>query len=261
MPLISANGVKLYQETHGTGDPILCIHGTSGSAMSLRSALEPLSALGRVITYDRRGSMRSERPEPYATSVAEQAADAAALLMAMRATPAVVVGHSYGAGVGLALAVARPTLVRALILLEPPVPGIDPTFDTMRQRMLRDLEVVAQEDPGGVAESFLRRALGTETWESLAPEVQQAFRDSSPAVLAEARGEGLLVSERELASLAMPVLVIAGEQSPEGFRRVARLVAGMIPTARLVSVPGGHAVRPAVPEIVAFVRPILQPAT
>ena len=76
-----------------------------------------------MIAYDRRGCARSERPEPYErTSVAEHARDAAALLDALSATPAVVVGRSYGATVATDLALRHPGRVRALVLLEGDAP-------------------------------------------------------------------------------------------------------------------------------------------
>ena len=52
MAEIPVNGVRLYYEEHGQGDPILCIHGTASSAMVWRpAAIEDLSGLGRVIVY------------------------------------------------------------------------------------------------------------------------------------------------------------------------------------------------------------------
>src|SRR5215211_3248239 len=97
MPEVLVNGVRLYVEERGRGEPILCIHGTSSSAMVWRrGAIDALSELGRVIVYDRRGCTRSERPEPYETSVVQHAGDAAALLRALDAVPAVVIGRSYG---------------------------------------------------------------------------------------------------------------------------------------------------------------------
>ena len=72
-----------------------------------------------MIAYDRRGCARSERPEPYErTSIAEHADDAAALLDALAAAPAVVIGRSYGATVATDLALRHPDRVRALVLLE-----------------------------------------------------------------------------------------------------------------------------------------------
>ena len=61
---IKINGVRLYVEERGEGDPILGIHGTGSSAMAWGEAAETLSGLGRVIVYDRRGCTRSELPEP-----------------------------------------------------------------------------------------------------------------------------------------------------------------------------------------------------
>ena len=80
---------------------------------------------GRVIVYDRRGCTRSERPTPYdATTVGEQADDAAALLRALQAAPAVIIGRSYGGAIAVDLAQRYPELVRALVLLEPAILGL-----------------------------------------------------------------------------------------------------------------------------------------
>lgn len=54
-----------------------------------------------MILYDRRGCTRSERPDPYETSVVQHAEDAAALLLALDAVPAVVIRRSYGGATAL----------------------------------------------------------------------------------------------------------------------------------------------------------------
>src|SRR3989442_15465214 len=99
MAEISVNGVRLYYEEHGQGDPILCIHGTSSSAMVWRpAAIDELSRLGRGILYDRRGCTRRERPDPHETSLVPHAGDAGAPPAAPEAGPAVVLGAGYGGG-------------------------------------------------------------------------------------------------------------------------------------------------------------------
>ena len=95
-PTIRVNGVSLYYEEHGAGEPILCIHGTGSSAAFWRDAAAELATHGRAIVYDRRGCSRSERPEPFVTNVRQQADDAAALIDALGAAPAIVIGRSYG---------------------------------------------------------------------------------------------------------------------------------------------------------------------
>jgi Alpha/beta hydrolase family len=95
MPEARVRGIRLHYDERGEGAPILCIHGGGSTALMWADAVEELARLGRVIAYDRRGCARSERPEPYErTTVAEQAADAAALLDALADAPAVVSGEA-----------------------------------------------------------------------------------------------------------------------------------------------------------------------
>ena len=117
-PEIRVNGVSLYYEEHGAGEPILCIHGTGSSAALWVDAAAELAAHGRTIVYDRRGFSRSERPEPYVTNVHQHADDAAALIDALAAAPAIVIGRSYGGEIAVDLALRYPDRVRALALLE-----------------------------------------------------------------------------------------------------------------------------------------------
>ena len=95
VPTTHANGLDLYYEEHGHGPPILCIHGTSSSALVWERDVHEIAKHGRVITYDRRGCFRSERPKPYdTTTVADHTDDAAALLDALDATPAFIIARS-----------------------------------------------------------------------------------------------------------------------------------------------------------------------
>ena len=115
---IRVNGVSLYYEEHGAGEPILCIHGTGSSAALWVDAAAELASHGRTIVYDRRGCSRSERPEPYVTNVQQHTDDAAALIDALAAAPAIVIGRSYGGDIAVDLALRYPDRVRALALLE-----------------------------------------------------------------------------------------------------------------------------------------------
>lgn len=257
MPRTRVNGVRLYYEDPGTGDPILCIHGTSGSAMTWAGASEALSKFGRVIVYDRRGSTRSERPDPYSTSVVEQAEDAAALLEALHASPAIVIGRSYGGAIALQLALRWPNLVRALVLLEAPIFGLDPAMDAYGDGLLQAVEAAAAKDVSLVAQTFLRYVLGDTAWESFPSDVRAMFSDNSPAILAEVRGRGLEAGAGDLARVSVPVLLVAAEGSPAEFHHLTELAAAAIPTARTALVGGGHIIDPAGPEVLQFVTTVL----
>ena len=253
-----ANGVRLYYEEHGQGAPILCIHGTSSSAMVWReAAIDTLGGLGRVITYDRRGCTRSERPEPYATSVVQHAEDAAALIDALDAAPAVVIGRSYGGETALELALRRPGKVRALVLLEAAALALDTEAMEWADDLRRAVEEASARDPGSVAEAFLRRVLGDETWEGFPVALREMFAANSPAVLAEFRGPSLEATAEDLSRVGVPTLLVTGSDSPPAFRRVTDRIAAAIPGARVAIVPGGHFIDPGSPEVVAFVQEVL----
>jgi pimeloyl-ACP methyl ester carboxylesterase len=256
---VLANGVRLYYEEHGRGAPILCIHGTSSSARVWRpAAVEQLARLGRVIVYDRRGCTRSERPERYTTSVAEHARDAAALVDALRAAPAVVIGRSYGGETALELALQRPELVRGLVLLEAAALGLDDEAAAWARQLLDEVEAAAARDPSSVAETFLRRLVGDEQWASFPDSLQRMFTDNSPAILAELRGPALQRTASDLSRIDVPTLLVAAEESPPMFRRVTELMGAAIPRSTMVHVSGGHLIDPGESDVLAFVTEILK---
>ena len=154
VPEVRANGVSLYYEEHGTGAPILCIHGTSASAAVWADAAAELANRGRTIIYDRRGCFRSERPEPYATNVHEQADDAAALIDALAAAPAVVVGRSYGGETAIDLALRYPDRVRALVLLEASLLSLSDAAVRWAESVKQEVFADADVDMSRVAETF-----------------------------------------------------------------------------------------------------------
>ena len=121
MPTVEGAGVALHYTERGEGAPVLLVHGLASDAEALAPVAEAVAAAGaRAIAYDRRGYGRSGAPEPYeGTSVEEQAEDAAALLRAVDAAPAVVAGDGFGALVALDLAKRHGALVRALVLSNP----------------------------------------------------------------------------------------------------------------------------------------------
>lgn len=260
MPNAHANGIRLYYEQHGAGAPIACIHGTGSSAVVWGEAIEKLAGLGQVIAYDRRGHSRSERPEPYLrTSVAEHADDAAALLEAVGAVPAVVIGRSYGGVVATDLALRYPESVRALVLLEPAELEIATgAADWCRALGDRLAEVEESEGIDAVGEAMISDALGEETWESLPQALQQLFTYNGPAILAEELGEYLQATADALKTIERPVLLVGAEDSVPALREVIELMAEALPDARTSLVSGGHLIDPAVPEVRSFIAEVLE---
>jgi pimeloyl-ACP methyl ester carboxylesterase len=258
MPHRQVNGVNLYYEEHGTGAPILLIHGTSSSALVWGSAVEPLARLGRVIVYDRRGCTRSQRPEPYlTTSVPEHADDAAALLQALDATPAIVIGRSYGGQIATDMALRYPDRVRALVLLEPSLLSLTPDARAFYDSLHRRLQAVAARSVDAVGEVFLRAVAGDAAWEAFPAPAREMVTANGPAILAEIAGGNLPVGSETLATIRQPTLLVASADSPQAFREVTDVMAAAIPNRRQALVAGGHLITPADPTVLGFVREVL----
>jgi esterase len=254
------NGVRLYHEEHGTGIPILCIHGAGSTSLAWAGPIETLARLGRVIAYDRRGCARSERPAHYErTSIAEHADDAAELLDALGATPAVVIGRSYGATVATDLALRYPDHVHALVLLEgdasrEDAPAVAAWIDALTERLLA---VAAQDGVEAVAKALITDVVGESAWLAFPEEIRRLLESNGPAILAEVQGEWWLDADAAaLATVRQPTLLVAAADSPPEFREPVDALQAMLPNARTALVEGGHLIDPAAPEVLAFVEEV-----
>jgi esterase len=255
MPEVHVNGVRLYYEEHGQGPAILCVHGTGGSALMWGAAVPELARLGRVVVYDRRGCTRSQRPDPYdKTSVAEHADDAAALLEALGAVPAAVIGRSYGGEIATDLALRYPERVRALVLLEGAALGLSAAAAAWEESLRQRVVVAAADNPATVGERFIRAVLGDAAWDGFPAPVRQMFADNGPAIVAEVTGGSLPVDQAALATIDQPTLLVAAAHSPEAFRQVTDVMATAMPTSRTFIVEGGHLIDPADPAVLSFLE-------
>lgn len=250
MPAVAVNGVSLYYEEHGEGAPILGIHGTGSSTALWSDAAKRLGEHGRAIVYDRRGFGRSERPEPFVSDVGTHADDAAALLDTLDASPAVVIGRSQGGEIAVDLALRHPGHVRALALLEGGGLGLSPALRTWLEGLHEPLFAAAPEDVGRV---HLAGVLGDDAWDELPEPVRRTFTENGPAILAEERAGLLEVTAEELGTIGVPVLVLAGRDSPAPFADATERLAAALPSARVEWVEGGHLIDPAHPAVLAFV--------
>lgn len=257
MSELRVNGAALYHEEHGSGEPILCIHGTGSSSILWVDAAAELGRRGRTILYDRRGFGRSERPSPLTMDVNLHADDAAALLDALDAAPAVVIGRSQGGEVAVDLALRYPERVRALALLEGGGLALSPELVRWVAALHERIFAAAAVDPGTVGETMLRGVVGEDGWEALPEPVRDVFTANGPAIVAEERGGFLDVTVEQLATIAQPTLLVAGRDSLPGFAEATGIVASAIPGAEVEWVEGGHLINPAHPAVLRFVDEVL----
>lgn len=110
------NGIELYYETHGTGSPLILLHGGLGSGEMFGPVLPALSRRRQVVTVDLQGHGRTadvERPLDLRT----MADDIAALIEHLRLERPDLLGYSLGGGVALQTALRHPDRVGRLVLV------------------------------------------------------------------------------------------------------------------------------------------------
>jgi pimeloyl-ACP methyl ester carboxylesterase len=257
MPEICINDVTLYYEERGAGEPIVCIHGTGSSAILWAEAAEELALHGRTVVYDRRGFSRSERPDPFVTDVHEHADDAAALIDALDAKPAIVIGRSQGGEIAVDLALRYPDRVGALALLE----GGGLSLGEELGRWLADLRErffdAAETDVNMAVETFYGGVLGADVWKEMPESVKQVFLANGPAIVAEERGGLLDVGPEQLGTIDKPALIVGAKDSPPMFAEATIRLAAAMPAAKVEWVEGGHLINPAHPSVLAFVDEVV----
>lgn len=202
MPDVAVNGTVLHYAERGEGEPLLLLHGGLGTAgLHWRRDIPFYAQHFRVIAPDLRGYGRSSPPRDYPPDFYQRdGEDMAALLRALEAAPAHVVGWSDGGVVALVLAVHYPALVRSLTVI------------AGEARLLPEERELwpGLVDTSTWSEGGLRRfieAQGPQNWPAILSRMLAGY-----ASVLDLRG-GEVVSAR-LGEIRCPTLIIHGENDP-----------------------------------------------
>jgi pimeloyl-ACP methyl ester carboxylesterase len=127
---LNVNGVRLHYLEQGEGDPLVLLHGNGSMIEDFTSSgLMDLAAKHhRVIAFDRPGYGHSDRPRAQIWTADRQADLIRSALQRLNVPRAIVLGHSWGASVAVALALRHPAMVRGLVLASGyyyPTPKLD----------------------------------------------------------------------------------------------------------------------------------------
>jgi pimeloyl-ACP methyl ester carboxylesterase len=259
------NGIRLYHEVHGQGDPLVLIHGGLTTIGEMRGWIRPLAKTRRVIAVEMQGHGRTadtDRPLSFAT----MADDVAALLDHLGVPQADVVGHSFGAACAIRTAIQHPDRLRRLVVISSPCARSD-WYPEVQEGM-------SQVD-ASLAEPMMATPTGklSKRWPD--PSRFPRFLDKM----------GKLMSEdydwsSEIAKLPMPALLVFADNDSVPQKHVAEFFALLgggvkepgwlntqLSTSRLAVVPGySHynlIASPEVPQIVGkfLADPLTNPTT
>jgi pimeloyl-ACP methyl ester carboxylesterase len=261
---LDVDGVRLHYVEAGAGPPLVLLHGNmvSGLDFFLGDLVEMLAARHRVIVFDRPGFGYSERPRGgHLWDARAQARLLRRALDVLTAEDPVIVGHSWGALVAVAMALENPARTRGLVLLSGyyyptaradvalvapaavPILGdvLRHTVSPLVARATWSTAVRAMFAPAEVPERFWRFP----AWIAARPSQLRATAAEAALMAHSARQ-----LEHRYSSLSVPTVLVAGEQDHivDVGRHSARLSQDL-QNARLVVVPGaGHMIHHSAPS-------------
>ncbi|MDZ7727728.1 MAG: alpha/beta fold hydrolase [Dehalococcoidia bacterium] len=242
MPHATVNGLSLYYEVHGQGEPLVLVSGQGSDHHTWDFVRDDFAARYQVIVFDHRGTGHSDKPESPPYSTRGFAADVVGLLDALGIERAHAYGISMGGRICQWLGIDHGDRMGALVLGcttpgnahgVPRPPEVDAK---MANRPSEPAEVV----------QFLVEQMVSPEWAEQHPEyveaVWQRVRNPIPEF---ARKLHYQASEGHdtwdsLSAIANPVLVIHGDNDQVNPSANAPLLADRIPGAELHIVPGGR---------------------
>ena len=256
----TVNGVELEYELTGSGEPVLLISPVLADGFVPLMAEPSLAERYELIRYHKRGWVGSTHTAG-PVSVADHAADAAALLDHLGIARAHVVGHSSGAAVAAQLALDEPERVATLALLELSLFSV-PSGEAFLAAAAPVFETYASGDHEGALAMFLSAVSGLESVtcrelldERIPGAVAQAIKDADTffGVELPALTEWTFGAE-QAAAIRQPVLSVLGSNTAPLWIEVAEFLRDSVPDIEERTIDGvGHLLHIQRPEPVAEV--------
>jgi 3-oxoadipate enol-lactonase len=237
MPYVANQAAGIYWDEAGHSEPILLIMGLGYTAHMWHRTRPWMAEHFRTIAFDNRGVGRSDAPGgPY--SIALMASDAAAVLDAAKVESAHVLGVSMGGMIAQEFALQYPTRTRSLILGCTAAGG--PTAIRSEPEAAHMLKARARMTPDEAAEAALPFIYDVNTPRERIEEdlaIRQPWLPQPESYLAQLQGILAWEGYSRLPAIAVPTLVIHGENDRLVPAGNGRIIADRIPGAELVLIP------------------------
>jgi len=216
------NGLKMYYEIHGSGQPLVLLHGAFGFVEGWATVLPALTKTHQVIAIELQGHGHTndlDRPLTYE----QMAEDTAALLNQLKIKNADFFGYSMGGTVALAVAIRHPELVRKLMIYGSCAGRMKDTYDPETYKQF--LSLSTDFAPPVLKEPYDRMAPDPKKWPVLVTKIKGLERNFNG------------FSAAELKAIKAQTLIMMGDRDavrPEHAVEMYRL----IPNAQLAIFPG-----------------------
>jgi pimeloyl-ACP methyl ester carboxylesterase len=251
----SVNGIDLYYETHGTGRPLVLLHGGLGSGEMFGPVLPSFTDHHQVILVDLQGHGRTadiDRP----IDVRLMADDVAALIEHLGLDDVDVVGYSMGGGVALQTAIRHPEKVRRLVAA---------SANVRRDAIYADM-LAQQGQVSAAAAEFMKETPMYELYQRVAPRPEDFPRLLDK--IGEAMAQDFDFSD-DVRGLRVPTLVMAADADmapPSHYVEVFGLLGGGVRDGGWMGEgrpAGGHAlaILPGLTHYNLFASPLFAQAT
>src|SRR5258706_915421 len=250
MPTLHIGNAPVEFVDEGRGEPVVLLHSSGSSAAQWRALIERLSSDFHVLAPDLYGYGATGAWPARAPFTLEDEARIVHALLERCGEPVHLVGHSYGGAVALHVARERGDLVRSLVVIEPVAFHLLRDGDEADYGALAEVAGIAgavqrsldRGDYEGGFGRFVDYWSGAGAWAAIPAAKRSAIAAHLPKVALDFRATiHHRARPRDLRRMAMSALVVQGERSPWPTRRICARLAGALPQARLVTVPGaGH---------------------
>lgn len=254
---VEIDGARLAYLEHGSGEPVVFVHGSISDLTIWELQLAPVGERYRAIAYSRRYAWPNENlPSEAKDMMQPHVEDLLAFLRAVHAYPAHLVGNSWGAFICLRAAIQEPAAVRSLVLEEPPlvplITGAPPAPSHILRSLLRHPlvtlgvlrfgagtltavgKLIKAGDIEGSVMRFARGVLGEQALAQLPDELRSHMLANASTHVGQFVADGGFepITETEIATVRAPALVVTGARSPAVFQRLAALLTSLLPNSR-----------------------------
>jgi len=204
------NGIKLYHEVYGEGEPLVLIHGGLTTIVEMQGWVQPLAKTRQVIAVEMQGHGRTadtDRPMSFTT----MGDDIAVLLDGLKISKADLVGHSFGGASAIRAAIQHSEKVRRLVVISSPY---------AKSGWYPEAQRGMSQVGAAIAENMMQTPTGKFSTQWPEPQRFPQFLDKMGKMMSEDYDWSA-----DIAKLPMPVLLVFADNDSVSQKHVAEFFA------------------------------------